>query len=267
MVADTYSEFAELGWNIISANKRPVTSSVERYKFLVNKLKANSCYWGINATVGAALPVQASLQELIQAGDRVLSISGVFSGSLSYLLTKFDGKQSFTELVRQACEAGITEPDPREDLSGTDVQRKLLILSRIAGYIINLEDIDVDPLLPNDLLAGSLADFWQRSEQIDQFMQNAFENAQRKNNKLAYLAQVRFIDKIAQGKVKLESLPVNNAMTQLTPTDNAFELVTDFYNKNPLIIRGPGAGSEVTATAVNIDLNKYITQIAVAAAL
>lgn len=265
IVSDAYSEFAELGWNIVSANKRPVTSSGERYKFLVKQLKANKCYWGINATVGAALPVQASLQELIHAGDRILSVAGVFSGSLSYLLAKYDGKQSFTALVKEACDAGYTEPDPREDLSGTDVQRKLLILSRIAGYVINLDDIEVQPLLPETLLEGSLADFWERAEAIDSLMAEAHAKAQQANQRLVYLAQVKFIDKVAQAKVQLEALPEANAMSQLAPTDNVFELTTDFYAQNPLIIRGPGAGSEVTAAAVNIDLNKFITSIAVAA--
>ena len=264
-VTDRYSEFAELGWNIISANKRPMTLSVERYKFLVGKLNSKNCFWGINATVGAALPVQASIQELLHAGDKLLSVSGVFSGSLSYLLTKYDGKQSFTELVRQACEAGITEPDPRDDLSGTDVQRKLLILSRISGHIINLADIEVSSLLPEEFLQGDLNDFWARKVEIDVFMQNAFDKALLQNEKLVYLAQAKFLGKVVQGKVGLQSLSNKNAMSQLSPLDNVFSLTTEFYNHNPLIIRGPGAGAEITATAVNIDLNKFVIQIAASA--
>ncbi|NVK24887.1 MAG: hypothetical protein HWE10_08160 [Gammaproteobacteria bacterium] len=264
-VADSYTEFAELGWNIVSANKRPVTASVERYKLLVQKLRSNHCYWGINATVGAALPIQTSLQELVYAGDKVMSVAGVFSGSLSYLLTKYDGKESFTDLIKQACDAGITEPDPRDDLSGTDVQRKLLILSRIAGYIINLDDISVQPLLPDSLLEGTLADFWNRKEAIDEFMAEAFNKAKSQNARLVYCAKTRFVGKVAEGRVSLESLAETNAMSQLTPSDNVFELVTDYYQSNPLIIRGPGAGAEVTAAAVNIDLNKFITQLSASA--
>ena len=263
-VTDAYSTFAELGWNIISANKRAMTLPSERYNFLVNKLKENKCYWGINATVGAALPIQSSMQDLLQCGDTLLSVSGVFSGSLSYLLTEYDGQQSFTDLVKKACEAGITEPDPRDDLSGTDVQRKLLILSRIAGHLINLSDIKVSPLLPESLLTGDLNQFWSNKNEIDNFMANAYEQAQQQNERLVYLAQTRIIHNVVEGKVGLQALPASDAVSQLSPTDNVFTLTTDFYSNNPLIIRGPGAGAEITATAVNIDLNKYVTQLAVA---
>lgn len=263
-VTHSYPEFASLGWNIISANKIPMSVSSERYKRLVSLLKSNGCYWGINATVGAALPVQSSLVELIQSGDRVLSINGVFSGSLSYLLVNYDGKQSFTELVKQAKDAGFTEPDPREDLSGADVQKKLLILSRLAGYIINLDDIAVQPLLPQELLQGSVADFWDKKDKIDLYMSQKFADAEQKSSKLVYEAKVSFVDKVAFPSVELTALPAANAVTQLSPTDNVFTLKTDFYNDNPLIIRGPGAGAIITATAVNIDLNKFVTQLAVA---
>lgn len=262
-VTNCYPEFGSLGWNIISANKIPMSVSSERYKRLVSLLKTNGCYWGINATVGAALPIQSSLAELMQAGDRVLSINGVFSGSLSYLLVNYDGKQSFTDLVKQAQKAGFTEPDPREDLSGADVQKKLLILSRLAGYIINLADIDVQPLLPKELLNGSVTDFWDNKDKIDLYMSQKFAKAELENNKLVYEAKVTFVDKVALTSVGLTSLSKTNAVTQLSPTDNVFTLKTDFYNENPLIIRGPGAGAVITATAVNIDLNKFVTQLAV----
>jgi len=263
-VTYAYPEFAALGWNVISANKIPMAISSERYKRLVSVFKANACYWGINATVGAALPVQSSLVELIQAGDRVQSINGVFSGSLSYLLVNYDGKQSFTDLIKTAGEAGFTEPDPREDLSGADVQKKLLILSRLAGYIINLADIDVQPLLPKELLQGSISDFWDNKDKIDLYMSQKFADAAQKNSKLVYEAKVTFVDKVALTSVGLTALATTNAVTQLSPTDNVFTLKTDFYNENPLIIRGPGAGAIITATAVNIDLNKFVTQLAIA---
>ena len=263
-VADHYLDFAQRGWHLISANKVPLTKSTERHKLLIQTLQHYGCFWGINATVGAALPVQASINELQQAGDRLHSLSGVFSGSLSYLLNRYDGKQSFTELVRQAKEAGVTEPDPRDDLSGTDVQRKLLILSRIAGFSINLDDIEVSPLLPKELLQGQLRDFWDRKTEIDSYMAKAYAEADALGLHLVYRAQAHFIDKLVQAKVGLDSAPGSDPLAQLTPCDNVFSLTTDFYQANPLVIRGPGAGALITATAVNIDLNKFALQLVAA---
>ena len=265
IVADNYLEFAQHGWNVISANKIPLTKSTERHKLLVQTFKQNALFWGINATVGAALPVQTSLSELLQAGDKVNHISGVFSGSLSYLLSHYNGQQSFTELVRAAKEAGVTEPDPRDDLSGTDVQRKLLILARVAGFSLNLEDIQVEPLLPKELLEGDLNTFWSNKTQIDEYMAQQYADASKKGLKLAYQAKATFVDKVVEGEVKLVALGSNNALTQLTPSDNVFTLTTDFYQQNPLVIRGPGAGAIVTATAVNIDLNKFVLQLVASA--
>lgn len=265
VVANQYLEFAERGWNVISANKKPLTKSTERHKTLIKTFKKNRSFWGINATVGAALPVQSSLSELLQAGDKLESITGVFSGSLSYLLSYYDGQQSFTDLIKQAKEVGMTEPDPRDDLSGTDVQRKLLILARIAGYSLNLEDIKVSPLLPEALMAGDINAFWANAEKIDQYMTEQSAKAKQQGKKLAYQAKATFKGKVAEGEVGLVALPQDNALTQLTPADNVFTLTTEFYQNNPLVIRGPGAGAIVTATAVNIDLNKFILQIAVAA--
>ena len=264
-VSDAYLEFAELGWHIVSANKLPLTYSTERYNRLTSVMKANHCFWGINATVGAALPVQASLMELLQAGDVLHAIEGVFSGSLSYLLTKYDGKQSFTDLVKDACDKGFTEPDPREDLSGADVQRKLLILSRLSGLQLNLSDIKVQPLLPEHLLQGSLADFWQNQQAIDDYMATTYADAEQQNQKLAYVASAKVQNKLIEGQVGLVAKPIESAVVQLTPSDNVFTLTTEFYRDNPLIIRGPGAGAVITATAVNIDINKFVTQLAVVA--
>lgn len=264
-VSDAYLEFAQLGWHIVSANKLPLTYSTERYNHLTQVMKANHCFWGINATVGAALPVQASLMELLQAGDVLQAIEGVFSGSLSYLLTKYDGKESFTDLVKDACDKGFTEPDPREDLSGADVQRKLLILSRLSGLQLNLSDIKVKPLLPEALLQGSVQDFWQNKAAIDDYMATTFTNAQAEGQKLAYVASATVHNKIIEGSVGLAAKPIQSAVVQLTPTDNVFTLTTEFYRDNPLIIRGPGAGAIITATAVNIDINKFVTQLAVVA--
>lgn len=265
LVANHYLDFASLGWHIVSANKLPLTIASERYQRLTEVLAEHSSFWGVNATAGAALPVQNSLVELLQAGDKLLAIEGVFSGSLSYLLTTYDGEQSFTELLKDACDKGFTEPDPREDLSGSDVQRKLLILARLAGYKLNLSDINVTPLLPEALLDGSLPEFWQKKQQIDAFMADLYASAKASGKKLAYIAQAQFFNKIVESKVGLVSREPSSAVVQLTPTDNVFTLTTEFYQTNPLIIRGPGAGAEITATAVNIDINKFITQLAVLA--
>lgn len=264
-VANLYLDFATLGWHIVSANKLPLTIANERYQHLLDTLTKNNCYWGINATVGAALPVQASLSELLQAGDTLKSIEGIFSGSLCYLLASYQGQHSFTDLVKKACQQGFTEPDPREDLSGSDVQRKLLILSRLSGLKLNLSDIKVEPLLPKELLAGSLDTFWQNKAAIDQYMQQAFDKAKAQGNKLAYVAQARIFNKVVEANIGLVAKSPQSALTQLTPLDNVFTLVTDFYRDNPLVIRGPGAGALITATAVNIDINKFITQLAVTA--
>lgn len=261
-VANAYFTFAELGWNIISANKLPLTFSRERQSYLNHLLKQNNCFWGINATVGAALPVQSSLSELLQSGDRLYELSGVFSGSLSYLLGKYDGSSSFMDLILSAKEQGITEPDPRDDLSGADVARKLLILSRIAGYKLDINDIDVSPLLPKALMEGSLQEFLSRGEQIDQFMSEQFALAIKDGKKLVYKAQATFVDSIVEAKVGLVSELPSSANAQLTPLDNVFVLKTDFYSQNPLVVRGPGAGTKITATAVNIDLNTYVTKVA-----
>ncbi len=266
-VTHSYSDFAGLGWNIVSANKIPMTISTERYKALVNSLKTNGCYWGINATVGAGLPVQSSLLELLQAGDTVMEISGVFSGSLSYLLVSYNGTTSFTDLIAQARDAGFTEPDPRDDLSGADVQKKLLILARLSGYRLNLSDIPVLPLLPKTLLSGELSDFWNNKTEIDQYMKQQFDQATLNNKKLVYQGKIQFNGKLLSASVGLEAVSIDNAGAQLSPSDNVFTLKTAFYNNNPLIIRGPGAGAIVTATAINIDLNKFITQLAVASEL
>lgn len=265
LVANHYLDFASLGWHIVSANKLPLTISSERYQRLTEVLSEQGSFWGVNATAGAALPVQNSLIELLQAGDKLLSIEGVFSGSLSYLLTTYDGQQSFTELLKDACDKGFTEPDPREDLSGSDVQRKLLILARLAGNKLNLSDISVSPLLPDHLLAGSLPEFWQHRDEIDTYMADLFASAKAHGKKLAYVAQAQFFNKVVESKVGLVSREPSSAVVQLTPTDNVFTLTTEFYQTNPLIIRGPGAGAEITATAVNIDINKFITQLAVLA--
>lgn len=264
-VANLYLDFATLGWHIVSANKLPLTVANERYQKLVETLTQNKSFWGINATVGAALPVQNSLSDLLQAGDTLKSIEGVFSGSLCYLLASYQGKESFTDLVKSACEQGFTEPDPREDLSGSDVQRKLLILARLTGLKLNLSDIKVEPLLPEELLQGSLQDFWQNKAAIDDYMQQAFNKAQAQGHKLAYAAQARIFNKVVEANVGLVAKSSQSALTQLTPLDNVFTLITDFYSENPLVIRGPGAGAIITATAVNIDINKFITQLAVVA--
>lgn len=258
-----YFELAELGCNIISANKNPLCIPSERYQRLVKLLTTNNCFWGINATVGAALPIQRSISELQQAGDSIKLISGVLSGSLSFLLNQYDGSRSFLSLIKQAQQQGFTEPDPRIDLSGQDVRRKVLILSRLLGFVhTNLEDIKTKPLLPESLLTGSLDDFLQAEQAIESYIYPQHVTADADNGKLVYLAKLQRFGNKLSATVELTSKSKSQAVAQLSGTDNMLSIQSEFYSNTPLTIIGPGAGVEVTVAAVNIDLNNYITHVA-----
>ena len=249
-----YQDFFEQGVHLISANKCAGSSSRENYNALINSQHKHGSHWLTNTTVGAGLPINHAIADLRQSGDQVNQIAGIFSGTLSWLFANFDGVKPFSELTLEALGLGLTEPDPRDDLSGLDVQRKLLILARQAGFDLSLEDIQCENLVPENLQSLSTGDFLTRINEIDDDFKCQLLAAQKQQACLRYIARFTVENNKVTAQVGLEVLPNNDPFANLSPCDNIFLLSTDWYQENPLIIRGPGAGRDVTAGGIHSDL-------------
>ncbi|MCF1428864.1 MAG: bifunctional aspartate kinase/homoserine dehydrogenase II [Shewanella sp.] len=249
-----YPEFFDRGIHIVSANKLAGSGPLAFYRDLKRQLGFRRLYWRHNATCGAGLPVQHALNDLHNSGDRVEAIGGIFSGTLSWLFEQYDGSRPFSELVLEAKSLGITEPDPRDDLSGLDMQRKLLILAREIGLDLELEDIELDSLVPEALTQVSLEEFLARIDELNEPLERVQGDAREQGRVIRYVAQLEMQAGNLKARVALEQIDSDHPYANLTPGDNVFVIRSVFYQDNPLIIRGPGAGREVTAAAVQSDL-------------
>jgi len=257
-----YHEFFAHGIHVIGANKWAASSGNDNYQQLKSSAAKNHSLWLGNTTVGAGLPINFAIEDLINSGDDIIEISGIFSGTLSWLFEKYTGEQSFSELVVQARELGITEPDPREDLSGRDVQRKLLILARAAGVELSLDDIECQNLVPEGLRELPLAAFLEQIHQLDDFFATHLAIAAEQQQCIRYVAKFTKRQGKITAQVGLVSLATDDAFSTLTPCDNIFKVKSLWYQDNPLIIRGPGAGREVTAGGLHSDLVNVCQQLA-----
>ena len=262
-----YEQLFALGIHVIGANKWAASSSTEHYNNLVNTADSNNSLWLGNTTVGAGLPINYAIDDLRQSGDSISELSGIFSGTLSWLFETYDGSSKFSELLLNALAQGITEPDPREDLSGRDVQRKLLILARKSGFELDLADIDCQNLVPEALQSLSTSDFLARADELDDYFATALSDANDKGACIRYVARFQHNETTGtntkiKAKVSLEVLPQSDAFANLTPCDNIFQINSHWYQDNPLIIRGPGAGRDVTAGGLHSDLVKICQQLA-----
>ncbi|NRD72354.1 bifunctional aspartate kinase/homoserine dehydrogenase II [Shewanella sp. VB17] len=249
-----YPEFFSRGIHVVSANKLAGSGPLAFYHELKQQLGNRRLFWRYNASCGAGLPVQHALNDLHNSGDNIEAVGGIFSGTLCWLFEKYDSQKPFSELVLEARDLGITEPDPRDDLSGRDMQRKLLILAREIGHDIELDDIELNSLVPAALADIPLAQFLVRISELDNVMQQQFQAALEQDKVLRYVACLDTIDGQLKAKVGIEWVRREHAYANLTPGDNVFVIRSSFYQDNPLIIRGPGAGREVTAAAVQSDL-------------
>lgn len=258
-----YQDFFTRGIHVIGANKWAASSDTVHYNKLIKTADRHNSLWLGNTTVGAGLPINYAIEDLKNSGDEIVGIAGVFSGTLSWLFETYDGSTAFSTLLLNALEQGITEPDPREDLSGRDVQRKLLILARMAGFELSLDDIDCVNLVPEALQNLSTAAFLTRVSELDDFFATTLTDANNKGSCIRYVARLNTNDagKI-QAKVSLETLPQSDAFVGLTPCDNIFQISSHWYQENPLIIRGPGAGRDVTAGGLHSDLVTICQQLA-----
>ncbi|GAB7219022.1 bifunctional aspartate kinase/homoserine dehydrogenase II [Vibrio comitans] len=252
-VSDRYLEFAEHGMHVISANKLAGSAPSEFYHQVQDVFSKTGRHWLYNATVGAGLPVNHTVRDLRESGDQIVAISGIFSGTLSWLFQQYDGSIPFSELVDLAWQQGLTEPDPRADLDGTDVMRKLVILARESGLELEPESVKVESLVPKELLHLSVDDFFHQAHILNELLAERLDKAQSEGKVLRYVAR---LSKDGEATVGVEALDERHALANLLPCDNIFAIESKWYKDNPLVIRGPGAGREVTAGALQSDLNR-----------
>jgi len=259
--ARLYPQFIAAGCHIISANKQGVTLPGEEYQQIKQALAQYQRQWLSNTTCGAGIPVQRTLQEMLSAGDSIRQVSGIFSGTLSWLLCQYDGSKAFSDFVLEAQSGGLTEPDPRDDLSGKDVQRKLLVLARELGIELELDDISLQPLLPAGLELGNWQDFWAQRQQLDDTLAALFAKAQAAGKVLRYVASLNLQQDKAVATVALEAVTAVHPLAAIAPCDNVFVIQSDWYDSNPLVLKGPGAGKVVTAGGLHSDLAYLINQL------
>lgn len=248
-----YLDFAEQGMHLISANKVAGSAPSDYYNQVQEAFTKISRHWLYNATVGAGLPINHTVRDLRESGDEIVALSGIFSGTLSWLFQQYDGSVPFSELVDLAWQQGLTEPDPRNDLDGSDVMRKLVILARESGLDIEPETVKVESLVPAELAKLPLDDFLDQSDLLNQHLAERLTKAQREGKVLRYVAR---LEKNGKATVGVEALEKEHPLANLLPCDNIFAIESKWYKDNPLVIRGPGAGREVTAGAIQSDLNR-----------
>ncbi|HEU4670222.1 MAG TPA: homoserine dehydrogenase [Dyella sp.] len=246
-LAARHAEWLERGYHVVTANKALAGGELTGWRALQAATAGGRAQYGDAATVGAGLPVLSTLRRLRGCGDALLTLEGVFSGSLSYLFNQYDGSAPFSTLLGEARRLGYTEPDPRSDLSGEDVARKLLILARHAGFSLNADEVEVESLVPESLRGLSTEAFLERLPELDAPLAARAAEARGRGHVLRYLAR---LNQRGHARVGLAEVPPSHPAARLYGTDNQFALTTTRYNTQPLVIQGPGAGPEVTAQAL-----------------
>src|ERR1700678_290128 len=250
-VGQNYVGWLNRGIHIVTPNKKANSATLPYYRALQEAGRASGTHYLYEATVGAGLPIIQTLRDLRETGDEITRIEGIFSGTLAYLFNVFDGRESFSSIVRAAKAKGYTEPDPRDDLSGMDVARKLIILAREMGLTLEMEDVQVAGLVPEALIACGVEEFMRRLPEFDAAMAKTLAEAKAQGQVLRYVGRVNADGKATVGLTRLDA---KHAFANIALTDNVVRFATRRYCDNPLIVQGPGAGPEVTAGGVFSDL-------------
>ncbi len=250
-VASTYGSYLGNSISVVTCNKIACSSKYENYQNLKDLAREYNAPFLFETNVGAGLPIIDTLKHLIASGDKVLKIQAVLSGSLNFVFNNFNDSTTFHEIVKQAQEQGYTEPDPKIDLSGIDVMRKILILARESGNLLEIEDIENKPFLPQESLeTGNNDDFFASLIEYEADFQKLYKDAAAKGSKLKYVAQ--FED--GKASVGLQEIPKGHDFYNLEGSDNIVLFYTQRYPNQPMIIKGAGAGAEVTASGIFADI-------------
>ena len=254
-IVDAYPAFIDANLHIITPNKWANALPWQRYSRLMAMLDQRKRHFLFEANVGAGLPVVSTLRDLIASGDEIVRIEGILSGTLSYLFNTFDGTTPFSALVRDAHKMGYTEPDPRDDLSGQDVARKLLILARQIGLQMDLEEVRVDSLVPPPLARGKYSPAF-----LDAFARYDRTIAERVKRAAARGAVLRYVGTLERGRARagLKEFPRQHPVAAAKGSDNVIAFTTKRYARTPLVVQGPGAGADVTAMGVFSDILKLL---------
>jgi aspartokinase/homoserine dehydrogenase 1 len=251
VIARRYPQWLARGIHVITPNKKAGSGEWSHYEAIRAAQRRGDSRYLYETTVGAGLPIIQTLRDLRETGDRVRSIQGILSGTLAYLFNVYDGSKPFSEIVREAKASGYTEPDPRDDLSGMDVARKVVILAREMGLPMRLEDVSVESLVPDGLGDLDIASFLDQFADYDDAMAARFAQANARDEVLRYVA---VLSDAGTASVSLKSLPRSHTFAHINLTDNVVQFETERYCDNPLVVQGPGAGPAVTAAGVFADL-------------
>lgn len=249
-VASVYDKLLAKSISVVACNKIAASSAFDNYKKLKSLAKEFNAPYLFETNVGAGLPVIGTLNDLIKSGDKVNKIQAVLSGTLNFVFNNYDGTKLFAEVVRQAQDEGYTEPDPRLDLGGTDVMRKIMILAREAGEKIEMENIANNSFLPASCFNGSVADFYKEMEKHEAHFKALYDAAATKNCKLKFVANYEN----GKAAVGLQHIPSNSDFYHLYGKDNIVLFYTQRYPEQPLVVKGAGAGADVTASGVFADI-------------
>jgi aspartokinase/homoserine dehydrogenase 1 len=247
-----YPELLEVSVPVVTPNKKGLSGTFETYRISKEIARRKRVPFLHETSVGAGLPVLSTLHDLIRSGDTLFKIEAVLSGTLSFIFNQLAGGVKFSTAVRTAKELGLTEPDPRDDLSGMDVSRKVLILAREGGLAIELEDIKATPLLPPHCSGLSAQEFMDRLEELDPLFEDIVTSARGKALRPFFSAEVNY--QTQECSLGLVLLPLDHPFAALSGSDNIISFTTRRYEKQSLVVKGPGAGAEVTAAGVFADI-------------
>jgi aspartokinase/homoserine dehydrogenase 1 len=247
LIADSYQKILQSNISIVTPNKKANSGSLLDYSALRNLVAHREAKFLYDANVGAGLPILKTIKTIKRNGDSIVKLEAILSGTLSYLFNTFDGSIPFSKILHEAQEKGYTEPDPRDDLNGLDMARKFLILAREAGLMLEMNDITIESFLPNECFeAVSVSEFYHKLEEFDEQFSVLAKQA-RQNGQV-----LRFIGTLENGRValSLKAVDKDHPFYNLSDTDNIASISSLIYSKNPIVIKGPGAGASITASNV-----------------